>query len=261
MTPDWITSDVTAQLYSRVGGFFTNTQRGPGHCRVCTGPASAELCSKCTAQRNEYGSRLADIVVPLAYAKGHVSPIHQSAHHVIRYKSELQPSLENLQDLQLMINTASRLHGACIAKVVGWWEALTFVPSASRPGIQHPVVELAKRVAPSASNVDKILLDNGPDISADPIRWPMATRFEIADKWQKKIAGKHVLVVDDTWVSGGKSQSAAIALKDAGAAAVTILCVARWLSQTYGDDHRLMIKEMTAPYDATACPVTGVACP
>ena len=88
----------------------------------------------------------------------------------------------------------------------------------------------------------------------------MATRFDVEKKWRKKIAGKHVLVVDDTWVSGGKSQSAAIALKDAGADAVTILCVARWLSYDYDDDHRRMIKELTAPYDATMCPVTGGSC-
>lgn len=187
--------------------------------------------------------------------------MHQSAHHVIRYKAELRPSLENLQDLQLMIHTASSFHGACIAGVTGWWEALTFVPSEKRPGTEHPVVELAKRVAPSRSNVDKILLEVGPDISTEPTRWPMTTRFVVAKKWRRKIAGKHVLVVDDTWVSGGKSQSAAIALKDAGATAVTILCVARWLSQTYGEDHRLMIKDVTSPYDAATCPVTGGACP
>lgn len=83
MTPDWVTSDAPAQLYSRIGGFFTNTKRGQGHCQVCTGPATAELCAKCTAQRKEYRSRLTDAVVPLAYAKGNVNPMHQSAHHVI----------------------------------------------------------------------------------------------------------------------------------------------------------------------------------
>jgi phosphoribosylpyrophosphate synthetase len=190
-----------------------------------------------------------------------MNPIHQSAHHVFRYKSCLQPSLENRQDLQLMIHTASSLHGACIAGAVGWWEALTFVPSAKRPGTQHPVVELAKHVAPSRTVASKILLDIGPDISTEPARWPMVSRFDVANKWRKKITGKHVLVVDDTWVSGGKSQSAAIALKSAGAGAVTILCVARWLSHNYDDHHRRMIKELTAPYDPKVCPVTGGDCP
>lgn len=199
--------------------------------------------------------------MPLAYAKGRMSPAHQSEHHVYRYKSRLHPSLENRQDLQLMIHTASWLHGGCVASVVGWWEVLTFVPSAARPGIHHPVVELAKQVAPSDLAVVKVLLDNGPDVSADPKRWPLPTRFEVADKWRPMIAAKHVLVVDDTWVSGCKSQSAAITLKDAGASTVTILCVARWLSQTYNEDHQEMIKKLKDPYDAEMCPVTGGTCP
>lgn len=261
MIPDWITNHSPAQLYSKVGGFFTNTARGAGHCQVCTGPANASLCTQCNTQRDHYGDRLADLVVPLAYAKGHLKPIHQSEHHVYRYKSWLHPSLENRQDLQLMIHTASWLHGVCVASVVGWWEVLTFVPSANRPGTQHPVVELAKQVAPSKLDVAKVLLDNGSDISADPKRWPLPTRFHVADKWRPKIAGKHVLVVDDTWVSGGKSQSAAITLKDAGASTVTIMCVARWLSQDYNEDHQKMIKKLKDPYDPKICPVTGGGCP
>lgn len=72
--------------------------------------------------------------------------------------------------------------------------------------------------------------------------------------------GCHVLVVDDTWVSGNKSQSAALTLKAAGARVVTIPCVARWLSWDYSDEHRQLIERSTAPYDALLCPVTGESC-
>jgi hypothetical protein len=65
-------------------------------------------------------------------------------------------------------------------------------------------VELAQQVATSALDVNKILLGNGPDISADPRRRPLATRFEVTGEWRAKIAGRHVLVVDDTWVSGAR---------------------------------------------------------
>lgn len=74
MIPARGASEASAQLYRKVGGFFTNTRRGSGHCAVCTGPAAAELCPRCTEQRREHGTRLADLVVPLAYAKGHVNP-------------------------------------------------------------------------------------------------------------------------------------------------------------------------------------------
>jgi len=69
-----------------------------------------------------------------------------------------------------------------------------------------------------------------------------------------------VLVVEDTWVSGATAQSAAITLKDAGATAVTVLAVARWLRNDW-PDHRMVIDGLTEPYDALVCPVTGAACP
>jgi hypothetical protein len=41
------------------------------------------------------------------------------------------------------------------------------------------------------------------------------------------VAGVDVLVVDDTWVSGGSAQSAAVALKLAGARRVAIIVIGR----------------------------------
>ncbi|HYQ68602.1 hypothetical protein [Actinophytocola sp.] len=70
----------------------------------------------------------------------------------------------------------------------------------------------------------------------------------------------HVLVVEDTWVSGDKAQSAALALKAAGATRVTVLCVTRWLRYDW-EDHRALIETLDEPYDAARCPVTGSDCP
>jgi hypothetical protein len=41
------------------------------------------------------------------------------------------------------------------------------------------------------------------------------------------VAGQGVLVIDDTWVSGGSAQSVAVALKLAGAARVAIVVLGR----------------------------------
>ncbi len=41
------------------------------------------------------------------------------------------------------------------------------------------------------------------------------------------VAGADVLVVDDTWVSGGSAQSASVALKLAGARRVAIVVIGR----------------------------------
>ncbi|MGH8920602.1 MAG: hypothetical protein ACRD0H_20100, partial [Actinomycetes bacterium] len=259
--PEEIGKQAQARLYTDVGAFFTNTSRGPAHCAVCTAPASSELCVQCASQQATYGTRLADLVVPLAYVRGWVNPPHQSEHHVRRYKHLTQPSSKCLQDLKLMMLASTLLHGECIASTVGsWWQVLTFVPSQTRPGPEHPVAELARQVAAHTLNVQRILLTLGPEFATAPERWPLPDRFVVAPEFVPVVVGRHVRVVDDTWVSGSKSQSAALALKAAGAAVVTIVCIGRWLSYRW-EEHRPLIENLSAPYDAMQCPVTGGACP
>ncbi|HVL83044.1 MAG TPA: phosphoribosyltransferase [Pseudonocardia sp.] len=257
MIPDALAKQLRQVAYNRVGAFFSNTERGPGRCAVCTAPTLVELCSQCAAQRASYGTGLADLVVPLAYVRGWMSPRHQSEHHVWRYKHPVQPSPGCLDDLRLMMLAGTLLHGDCIARAVGlWWDVVTFVPSATRPGTGHPVVELARQVGGTSTR--RILLDIGPGIH-DEARGPRPDRFVVPPEYVPVIRGQHVLAVDDTWVSGGKAQSAALALKVAGAARVTIVCIGRWLSYRW-DEHRALIESLTDPYDAMRCPVTGGAC-
>lgn len=259
MIPEETRQKVKENLHREVGGFFTNTSRGPNNCAVCTGPAAAELCWQCEGHRARYGHQLAGQVVTLAYAKGDMSPRHQSAHHMYRYKNRINPSLECLRDLKLMVLGATYLHGECMARAFGWWDTVTFVSSASRPGTQHPVVGLAEQVLPLEDRA-KLLMGIGPQM-AEGGRFPLPGRFTVSDLQRPNVEGCHVLVVDDTWVSGDKSQSAALALRAAGARAVTILCLARWLSWSYSIEHERLIRASTAPYDALLCPVTGGACP
>jgi predicted amidophosphoribosyltransferase len=41
--------------------------------------------------------------------------------------------------------------------------------------------------------------------------------------------GRHLLIIDDTWTTGGHAQSLALSARAAGAGAVTIVVLARWL--------------------------------
>jgi orotate phosphoribosyltransferase len=43
-----------------------------------------------------------------------------------------------------------------------------------------------------------------------------------------------VLLIDDTWTTGGHAQSAAIALRDAGAAKVAVVVLGRHFDRTFG---------------------------
>lgn len=259
-----IAKALAARLFTDVGAFFSNTRRSaPWICKVCTGPANdhgaRDMCSPCRSARETHGTELADLVVPLAYSKGRMPSMHQSAHHVRAYK-ETPPAPGCLQDLRLLAGAGAYLHGRCIASSVGSWQAVTFVPSADRPRNSHPVVNLARAVHDVRPSTTKVVLDIGPGLDSPPARTPRRDRFVVPAEFRMRVAGRHVLVVDDTWVSGNKSQSAALALKEAGAVRVTIYCVSRWLRYDW-DDHRRLIDRMVEPYDAMRCPVTGDACP
>lgn len=72
----------------------------------------------------------------------------------------------------------------------------------------------------------------------------------------------HIVVIDDSWVSGSSAQSFAAALKHAGAAQVSILAVARVLSPDWAPNRRFIEDVLPAlPYDWTVCPWTGGPCP
>jgi hypothetical protein len=248
---------VAEQVRQQIGAIFRNVRRGPGICQVCAGPSSTPLCSTCDGHRSVYGPRLADFVLPVAYAvKG-----HQSGHHMYDYKGTLSSSVDTRRDVKLLMWGVMYLHRDCISAKVGQpWSAVTFVSSQRRPGVEHPVVELAQQVAAHDGSAARLLLDLGPGIGVDRREGPRPDRFVLADQWKPSVHGRHVLVVDDTWVSGTKGQSAAITLKDAGAGAVTVLCLARWLDRDYGE-HGALIDSLTGGYDALRCPVTGGACP
>lgn len=245
-------------MREQVGAIFRNIRRGEGICEVCTGPASTGLCNPCGWHRRNYGARLSDLVVPLAYAERG----QQSGHHMYGYKSMSGPSEEIRRDLKLLVLAGSYLHRRCVAAVVGGpWSTVTFVPSAKRPGMDHPVLQLADQtLLQSDTHIAKVVLELGPDISVERNAGPLPGRYAVPEHLRGHVENRHVLLVDDTWVSGAKSQSAAITLMDAGASAVTTMCVARWLDRQYGG-HPELLDSVTGLYDALRCPVTGGPCP
>lgn len=75
------------------------------------------------------------------------------------------------------------------------------------------------------------------------------------------VAGRHVLVIDDVWTTGSNAQSAALTLRRAGAAAVSVLIIGRWLNPRNRLTQRFIRHRLGAPYDCHVCPVTGGVCP
>jgi hypothetical protein len=245
----------------RVGGFFHNTRSISGvTCQVCSGPGDADdLCGPCRAHRLDLRRDIADRVLTLTYARGRAHPRHQSAFHMWAYKQPSGPSTRAAEDLALMVLAATHQHSHCIEQVAGRpCDAVTYVPSTTRPGPEHPVAQLARHVR-GLDTSQRFRLTLGPSATRKD-RAVLPDRFIVEPQYVARVKNRHVLIVDDTWTSGAKAQSAALATRDAGAAQITVLCVARWLRNDWSD-HRALLDRCSEPYDALVCPVTRGTCP
>jgi hypothetical protein len=123
-------------------------------------------------------------------------------------------------------------HAPCVALAVGGpVDHLIAVPSTARPG-GSPLAALGGLAAgvgsafPGARWAPGLL-----NRAAAPIghMQPDAAAFVVARRDRRVVAGSRVVLCDDTYVSGARAQSAAAALRLAGARAVVIVPVGRVL--------------------------------
>lgn len=238
------------------GGYLRNTIRERGvTCMVCTAPVEPQYthCRRCYQDMLTARDRkqdLARLVLPLVYGvKG-----SQSGYLMYQYKGT-RATLQQRSRLTLLLALALTGHRRCIETQVGYGiSAWTTIPSTQgRPG-DHPIRDIARQAQPAG--IEVALAHRCPPIidrSYQPERWQVPS--------SEVVAGRHVLVIDDTWTSGGRAQSAASALATAGAAAVSIIVLARWLEPSYGNTASFISTRLGSDYDPRRCPVTGGACP
>ena len=66
------------------------------------------------------------------------------------------------------------------------------------------------------------------------------------------IDGRSVLLIDDTWTTGASAQSAAAALRAAGAGAIASIVIGRHLNREWHENDR-RIRGIARPFDWTKC--------
>lgn len=202
--------------------------RGDGVCSWCHGHPNGDftLCYSCALTRAQV-SHPCELVVPVSlYA------IPSQLHFVLRhYKSGIYPGRQSV----LALRTASmvchflRRHHGCIASAAGTdWERLTVVPSTSSEG-EHPLATALRRV-PSVFETYEPLLVRGDA--------PIGHNQADDDGYRalRRLDGDRVLLVDDTFTSGARAQSAASALRLAGARVVAIVPIGRVVNPKWGDN-------------------------
>jgi len=223
----------------KVGGRSYSRDMGE-RCVTCFGPVSDGLrrCYQCGRHWAAAPEHLADVVVPMAYAvRGTLL-----ARDLWRYKNG--PAAAASRDrLRMMALGFLRDHGACVWRAAGMGpgpDAWAVVPTgrgrlAVHPPSSHPPAGHPPPAHPSATHPLASLV-------APYLRRPLVTftpRADRADRgrdldpeWLRvrtSVRGRAVLLLDDTWVTGSSAQSAAVALKLAGASQVAIVVLGRYL--------------------------------
>ena len=68
------------------------------------------------------------------------------------------------------------------------------------------------------------------------------------------VRGLHVLLIDDTWTSGGHAESAAAALSARAPRRSALLVLARWLDLRRGRTEEFVRTELSLDFDPDICP-------
>ncbi|HEX2743913.1 MAG TPA: hypothetical protein VHO07_17350 [Streptosporangiaceae bacterium] len=213
-------------------------------CAVCRGPLRPGFarCYQCGRHGLLGPGLLADAVAPISYAvKGTAL-----AADLWRYKSWPRPSPSARTSVLALLLAFLHDHGPCVWRHAGMPAPgrLAVVPTGcGRPG-PHPLLELASPylrlpLTPLAIRPGR----QGRDLDVH--------RFG-ADQ---TAAGADVLLIEDSWVSGASAQSAAAALKLAGARRVAIVVIGRHIDPADPWAGTLTARLKTASFDPSKCAV------
>lgn len=248
--------DIQRALVATAGGFLRNPA-GPNRCTRCFTPTLSSLrCTDCRTAANTQGAP--DLLGFMAYA-GHLDPIAQSGRVMRGYKYAGVPIGTHHQTVSLMSALALTGHVACPGRILGtpiaaWATVPSLPPKHGRP--VHALNKIVKQLArPGATEV---VLQASTNV-LNP-RAVNANHFSVAEG---SPLGEHVLLVDDTWTSGGHATSATLSLRAAGVAHVSVLVLARWLSVGWeGTTTSWARQHLTAPdFQPDTCPWTQADCP
>ena len=237
-----------AVLVSRAGGYLHNPVRKDQEtCVVCATPVSGfQHCYQCRQHRCYDG--LADASAFLTYAVA-----GQQSGYVMRGYKAPSPLDEHRTVVLLLLFLGLAGHGRCPGVLAGHpvthWATVPSLPAKSG---EHPLHRLVGSLPPGREVrlTAAIDVDDPRDISPG--------HFGVMAAPPR---GAHVLLMDDTWASGGHAQSAVLALRRAGAARVSLLVVARWINPDYGGGAEFLRGLAGHDYDPGICPWTGGACP
>jgi predicted amidophosphoribosyltransferase len=234
------------ELTALYTNFMLGPRPGPEVCGVCFNfTRGYERCYACTHTLHPL-----EAIAPISY-----SVAHEQLHHALaRYKR-----LDGEVARRLRVELAAVLwrhlaeHERCVARTAGVerFEIVTTVPSGDRVRDEaHPLRQMVgELVGPTRDRHERLLLRSELDLA--PREFDLR-RFEPIGA----LSGEAVLLIDDTWTTGASAQSAAAALREAGAGPVAAVVIGRHLNREWHEND-LRLRGITQPFDWSRCALCG----
>jgi predicted amidophosphoribosyltransferase len=233
------------ELYSN---FMLGPRVGPGVCTTCFNfTRGYQRCYACA-----HGQSWLQAVAPVSY-----SIAREQLHHALASYKRLTGEIARRFQVELAAILWRFLaeHEQCVARAAGAgaFALVTTVPSGDRErDRKHPLRQIVgELVVPTRGRHERLLQRSTVRLGA---REPSPNRYEPT----RRLDGEPVLLIDDTWTTGANAQSAAAALRSAGAGPVAAVVIGRHLNREWHqNDQRL--RGITRPFDWSRCALCAAA--
>jgi hypothetical protein len=217
---------------------------GPGVCTTCFDFIDEyDRCFACASQPSVIAA-----VAPISYSIG-----REQLHHALASYKRLDGEVAQRLGLQLgaVLWRFLVTHERCVTRAAGadYFPVVTTVPSGdpSRDR-EHPLRWIASEVVgPIRERYERLL--RRTETEADPHTFD-ADRFVAV----RRLDGEPVLLIDDTWTTGANAQSAAAALRAAGAGPIGAVVIGRHVNRGWHDNDR-QLRALEQPYDWRHCAI------
>jgi hypothetical protein len=230
-----------AELSAPYANFMLGPRRGPDVCSQCFNLTDGyNRCYSCV-----HGGRFLDAMVPVSY-----SVAGEQLHYALAGYKRLDGVVARRFTLGLAAVLWRHLaqHERCLARAsnVDTFTLATCVPSSSlERDASHPLDDLVSLVGLLAGRYERLLRRS--ETPAAPHEFSPAKYEPLRD-----VTGQDVLLVDDTWTKGANAQSAAAALKAAGAEAVAAVVIGRYVNRGWRQNDR-HLRSLPQPFVWTTC--------
>jgi hypothetical protein len=225
-------------LYENV---MLGPRRGPDVCARCFNfTAGYQVCYACA-----HSQPVLDAMAPISYSVAGEQLNHALASYK-RLNGDVATRLGAILAAVLWRFLAG--HEPCLARAAGVrrFDLVTTVPSGDHSREErHPLPwVVGELVGPTRDRYEQLLVRS---------EVPVPRRGFSPDKFRAtRPVGGSVLLVDDTWTTGSSAQSAAAALRNAGAERTAAVVIGRHLNREWHENDR-RLRGIAQPFDWTAC--------